>query len=128
MTSHGTGNLRLIVHGAHDLAEVLIGELDVDFGIDFLAIGLEPCSLCCKHLVDGTHAFPERDAGNAEVLISLCEIGLGGLEGLEGLLITKGSLTDLLGDCRLGIVQFQALDIGLDLSGLNLVAQPAPMP
>ena len=48
-----------------------MGELHVDFGIDLLAVGLEPSGLCCKHLIDGAHAFLKGDASDAQVLIGL---------------------------------------------------------
>ena len=56
------------------------------------------------------------------------KISLGGIPCLEGLLIAEGGLTDLQGDFLLSVIEFQALDIGLDLCCLNLVAQPSPMP
>ena len=37
-------------------------------------------------------------------------------------------MADLQGDFLLGIIKFQALDIGLDLSSLDLVAQSTPVP
>ena len=63
-----------------------MGELDIDFGIDFLTVGLEPGSLGAEDLVDGAHALLEGDAGDAQVLTGLGEVSLGGLKGLEGLL------------------------------------------
>ena len=105
-----------------------MGELHIDFSIDFLAVGLEPSGLGGEHVIDGAHALLEGQIGDAQVLIGLSQIGLSGLIGLERLLIAESGLADLQGDLLLGIIQFQALDVGLDLSSLDLVAQPAPVP
>ena len=88
----------------------------------------EPCRLCREHLIAGGHALTKGQLCHTQVLVGLGEIGLGGLIGLEGLLIFEVGLCYLELYLLFGLFHFEVLNLSIDKCGFVFVAQPAPVP
>ena len=77
------------------LVEVYVAELHVDYGVDILAVGLEPCGLGGHHIGYGHHTLVESDGGATQILVGGSDVAAAHIVGFQSLVGAESRLTHL---------------------------------